>query len=117
MKVFVLGLDGATFDQLNPLIDEGFLPNIKSMCEQSSYGPLETVFPPVTAPAWLSMATGLNPGTTGVFDYINRVRPDSNQVAPISSVHYEKRAIWDYLNRINHLPIRQIPRCLCQPRP
>ena len=73
MKVFVLGLDGATFDQLNPLMNEGYLPNIKSMCEQSAYGPLETVFPPVTAPAWLSMASGLNPGKTGVFDYINSI--------------------------------------------
>ena len=99
MKTFILGLDGATFDQLNPLMNEGFLPTIKTLCENSAHGPLKTVFPPVTAPAWLSMATGLNPGKTGVFDYINRVRPESNHVAPISSAHYDRRAIWNYLNR------------------
>lgn len=98
MKTFVLGLDGATFDQLDPLMDEGLLPTIKSMCEEFAHGPLETVFPPVTAPAWLSMATGLNPGKTGVFDYINRVSPDGALISPISSAAYEKRAIWNYLN-------------------
>jgi predicted AlkP superfamily phosphohydrolase/phosphomutase len=82
-------------------MEEGFCPNIKSMCENFVYGPLETVFPPVTAPAWLSMATGLNPGKTGVFDYINRVSPDGNLIAPISSAAYQNRAVWDYLNRNN----------------
>ena len=98
MKTFVLGLDGATFDQLNPLMDEGFLPTIKTLCDEFVHGPMETVFPPVTAPAWLSMATGLNPGKTGVFDYINRVSSDSTLVSPISSTAYENRAIWNYLN-------------------
>ena len=32
MKLFVLGLDGATFDCLNPLMEEGILPNITDMC-------------------------------------------------------------------------------------
>jgi predicted AlkP superfamily phosphohydrolase/phosphomutase len=82
MKTFVLGLDGATFDQLKPLMDQGYLPTIKSMCAHGASGPLETVFPPVTAPAWLSMATGLNPGKSGIFDYINKISADSNVFTP-----------------------------------
>jgi len=98
MKVFVLGLDGATFDIINPLMEEDVIPNIKSLLNNGATGPLQTVFPPVTAPAWLSLATGLNPGKTGVFDYINRTRAESETFVPISSKYYEKRAIWDYLN-------------------
>ena len=95
MKTFILGLDGATFDQLNPLIDEGFLPNIKEMCDEFTHGSLETVFPPVTAPAWLALATGLNPGKTGVFDYINKTSTKSETMLPISSASYKNRALWN----------------------
>ena len=73
MKLLIVGIDGATFDCLNPLMDEGVIPNIKEMCAQWTSGPLHTIFPPVTAPAWLALATGLNPGKTGVFDYINKI--------------------------------------------
>ena len=66
MKVFVLGLDGATFDILNPLMEEGILPNIKNLCTKGAYGPMRTIMPPVTAPAWLALATGLNPRKTGI---------------------------------------------------
>jgi predicted AlkP superfamily phosphohydrolase/phosphomutase len=98
MKVFVLGLDGATFNCLNPLMEEGVIPTIKKICSNGAYGPLKTIFPPVTAPAWLAIATGLNPGKTGVFDYINKTKPNDDNMVPISSAYYDKRAIWGYLN-------------------
>ena len=98
MKIFVLGLDGATFDGLDPLIEEGVLPNIKGLCLEEAYGPLKTIFPPVTAPAWLGIATGMNPGKTGVFDYINKSRGRDHGMVPVSSAYYEKRAVWNYLN-------------------
>ena len=99
MKVFILGLDGATFDCLNPLMEEGVIPNIKELCDNWASGPLQTIFPPVTAPAWLALATGLNPGKTGVFDYINKKSPEGYKMVPISSAYYEKRAIWDLLGK------------------
>lgn len=98
MKLFVLGLDGATFDCLNPLMEEGILPNITDMCTRWASGPLQTIFPPVTAPAWLALATGLNPGKTGVFDYINKVSADSEKMAPVTSLYYKNKSIWNYLN-------------------
>lgn len=98
MKVFVLGLDGTTFDQLNPLMDEGILPNLKDICDNYVHGELESIIPPVTGPAWLALATGLNPGKTGVFDYINKFSEESEEVTPVSPRYYKNRAIWDYLN-------------------
>ena len=38
MKVMVLGLDGATWDVLEPLIQEGLLPNLARLREQGSSG-------------------------------------------------------------------------------
>ena len=99
MRVFILGLDGATFTQLDPMMEAGILPNIKEICDSYVSGPSQTIMPPVTAPAWLSIATGLNPGKTGVFDYISRVSSESESMAPISSKYYEGKAIWNILNK------------------
>jgi predicted AlkP superfamily phosphohydrolase/phosphomutase len=99
MKVFVLGLDGTTFDQLNPMMEEGILPNIKDICDNYTHGSLESIVPPVTGPAWLALATGLNPGKTGVFDYINKFSAESDEVTPVSPRYYKNRAVWDYLNK------------------
>lgn len=101
MRIFVLGLDGATFDCLDPLIDEGILPHLDQLRREGAWGPLATIFPPVTAPAWLALATGLNPGKTGVFDYINKATPDGTRMLSISSLYYKDRALWDYLNLKN----------------
>jgi len=98
MRVFVLGLDGATFSQLDPMMEAGILPNIREICDSYVRGISETIIPPVTAPAWLSIATGLNPGNTGVFDYINRVSSENEGLAPISSKYYEGKALWNILN-------------------
>ena len=38
MKVMVLGLDGATWDVLEPLIRQGLLPNLSRLREQGSWG-------------------------------------------------------------------------------
>lgn len=40
MKVFVLGLDGATWDVLEPLIQDGWLPNLARLREQGAWGSL-----------------------------------------------------------------------------
>ena len=99
MKVFILGLDGITFDLLDPLMHDGVVPNISALCTSGASGPLRTIFPPVTGPAWLALATGLNPGKTGVFDYINRRSPGGYDMVPLSSAYYENRAVWDYLGK------------------
>jgi predicted AlkP superfamily phosphohydrolase/phosphomutase len=97
MKIFVLGLDGATFDLIDPMVKEGILPNIASIYQTGARSQLQTIFPPVTGPAWLALASGLNPGKTGVFDYVNRRAPETNDLIPLSSAYYSDVAMWDIL--------------------
>lgn len=70
-KVILIGLDGGTFNIINPFIEEGLLPNIASMMNRGTYGILESTIPPVTAPAWASFMTGKNPGKHGVLQFFN----------------------------------------------
>lgn len=97
-KVIVIGLDGATWKVLKPLCDQNKLPNIKHLMTKGVFGELESTFPPVTGPAWLSMATGKNPGNTGVSDFLNRVGEQYSHEAINSSKFKKNKAYWDYLD-------------------
>jgi predicted AlkP superfamily phosphohydrolase/phosphomutase len=70
MKVFVLGLDGATWDLLGPLMDEGRLPNLEKIRDQGVSGTLNSVFPPLSPVAWTGVMTGKNSGKHGVFEFL-----------------------------------------------
>jgi predicted AlkP superfamily phosphohydrolase/phosphomutase len=71
-RIIVLGLDGATFDIIDPMIEQGKLPNLKKMITNGSRGILNSVIPPYSPPAWMSMLTGKNPGKHGVFHFLKR---------------------------------------------
>ena len=70
MKVFVLGLDGATWDVLEPLIQDGLLPNLARLRKQGSWGSLTSVFPPLSPVAWTGVMTGKNSGKHGIFEFV-----------------------------------------------
>jgi predicted AlkP superfamily phosphohydrolase/phosphomutase len=69
-KALVIGLDGATWTLLRPWIDQGHLPNLARLVRAGASGPLTTTIPPVSASAWVSFATGCNPGKHGAFDFV-----------------------------------------------
>jgi len=70
MRVVVIGLDGATWDLIKPWAESGKLPTFKKLMETGSWGHLKSTIPPVTGPAWVSFATGKNPGKHGIFDFV-----------------------------------------------
>ena len=48
MKVFLLGLDGADWDMMEPLIQEGLMPNLARLRDEGASGSLRSVFPPLS---------------------------------------------------------------------
>jgi predicted AlkP superfamily phosphohydrolase/phosphomutase len=82
----IMGLDGATFDLINPLMSTEHLPNIKRLMEGGQYADLLSTNPPVTLPAWTSFITGVPPGQHGVTDIF--LHPDkSYQLRPVNARH------------------------------
>lgn len=69
MDTLVIGLDGGEWDVIDPMIENGQLPNIEYLKETGVSGPLESITPPVSPPAWNSIQTGTNPGKHGIFDF------------------------------------------------
>lgn len=72
-KVFVIGLDGATFDLARTWIDEGRLPNLAGLMREGVHGELASTIPPISAAAWASFSTGLNPGKHGIYHFRQHV--------------------------------------------
>jgi predicted AlkP superfamily phosphohydrolase/phosphomutase len=70
MKVFVLGLDGATWDILDPLVRAGELPHLARLIERGASGTLHSVFPPLSPVAWTGVMTGKNSGKHGIFEFL-----------------------------------------------
>lgn len=100
-RVLVIGLDGATWDILDPLIEEGYLPNLRKIKESGVSGILKSNFPPITGSAWMSIATGKNPGETGVFDFLVLEDRQEWRIRPLTSADYQKNGtIWDYLSSL-----------------
>ena len=69
-RVLIFGIDGGTFNVIEPLLEAGRLPNLARFKAEGAAGVLYTVCPPLTAPAWATFQTGLNPGRHGVFDFL-----------------------------------------------
>ena len=78
-KVLVIGLDGATFDLIEPWAAAGLLPNLSRLMAEGSHGQLLSTLQPVTAPAWTTFMTGVNQGKHGLYDFIRR-RADSYEL-------------------------------------
>lgn len=97
-KVFVIGLDGATFDVINPLIEKGKLPNIEGLIKKGASSRMISTIPPLTAPAWLALSTGLNPGKTGAYDFLKRKEIKTSELTTVSSDDFKGRAFWDFLS-------------------
>ena len=70
-RVAVIGLDCAdpklVFDRW---LDD--LPNIRQLVERGTWGPLRSVDPPITVPAWSCMLTSRDPGELGIYGFRNR---------------------------------------------
>jgi predicted AlkP superfamily phosphohydrolase/phosphomutase len=95
-RVFMLGLDGATFDVLDPLMAEGTMPALARLVAEGARGPLETIFPPLTAAAWTSAVTGKNPGKHGILEFFLRKKGTFEEVA-VNQRLRDSRAVWDML--------------------
>ncbi|HZQ98376.1 MAG TPA: alkaline phosphatase family protein [Chloroflexota bacterium] len=92
-KVLVIGLDGVTFDLLGPWIEGGRLPNLARLIREGASGTLTTTVPPISPSAWVSFATGKNPGKHGLVDFVFP-KPGSYDVAIVNSSSRTARSLW-----------------------
>lgn len=90
MKTIILG-----FDSFDPVVFEdmagkNLLPNLAKFAETKGYSRLEVCSPPQTEVSWTSIATGADPGSHGIFDFVHR---DPSSYLPYVSILPMKKTI------------------------
>ena len=96
-RVLVIGLDGATWKILQPLMKGGYLPNLSRLYENGASGTLRSTDPPLTPVAWTSCFTGVNPGKHGVFGFYQCRHPEHGWALNNANM-IKTPQVWDYLS-------------------
>lgn len=96
-RVLLIGLDGATFDILRPMMDQGRMPNLERLMDRGASGVLMSTIPPITPAAWTTFMTGKGPGKHGIFDF-ERYNVRTNKLTFNNTYVIPDRTIWQILS-------------------
>lgn len=95
-RALVIGLDGASFNTIDPLVKKGHLPNLARIMTKGTSYHLKSTIPSNTPVAWTSMTTGQKPGKHGIFGFL---KYDYPTIKVVSSQDNRARCLWDYLDK------------------
>ncbi|MEW5988126.1 MAG: alkaline phosphatase family protein [Chloroflexota bacterium] len=93
-RVMIIGLDGATFDLIEPWAAAGHLPNMARLLQEGASARLLSTIPAHSGPGWATFATGLLPGKHGVYHFAGPTR-DAEYFRPLSGDSIRGRRFWD----------------------
>jgi hypothetical protein len=68
-RVVLIGVDGATWSVIDPLLATGELPHLAALAGRGVTAELETVEPTNSPTVWTSIATGRSPDVHGITDF------------------------------------------------
>lgn len=94
--VLVVGLDGADWEIIDPLLEAGRMPHLARLVENGVRAKLLTITPVLSPVVWTSMATGVEPFRHGILDFLTP-SPDGGS-EPVSSRERLVPTVWEMLS-------------------
>jgi predicted AlkP superfamily phosphohydrolase/phosphomutase len=94
-RCLVVGLDGASFRVISPLVRKGALPNLSRLLEEGCHARLASVIPHQTPVAWTSYATGCNPGQHGIYGWWREPGAACAGLEPVSGAQIQEARLWE----------------------
>ncbi|HEX7286706.1 MAG TPA: alkaline phosphatase family protein [Candidatus Angelobacter sp.] len=94
-KAFILGLDGGTWDLLDPLIAEGLLPTFAQLRKESASAFTSTTWPAHTGPGWATFVNACMPGQHGIFQFFHTQDP-SYRGRIVGTREYGRESCWQW---------------------
>jgi predicted AlkP superfamily phosphohydrolase/phosphomutase len=99
-RTLLIGLDGATFSILDPLMEDGVMPFLRRFSTRGVRAELLSTSCPLTPQAWPAVMTGRSPGNTGVYDFVRfEMRPHGPYVTMYDSRDLKCETIWSIASR------------------
>ncbi|RME00188.1 MAG: tetratricopeptide repeat protein [Calditrichaeota bacterium] len=96
-KVLLIGLDGADWNRILPLIQQGKLPHFARLMREGSYGSLHSMRPLLSPMIWTTIATGKMPDEHGIFDFLVTDTRTGRQI-PVTSTLRRVKPVWRILS-------------------
>jgi hypothetical protein len=69
-RVVLVGIDGGSWNALDPLLAAGELPNLAAVAASGVHAELDTVEPVISPVVWTSIATGVAPARHGIQHFL-----------------------------------------------
>lgn len=97
-KIVLIGWDGADWNHINPLLDQGLMPNLQSLIENGVMGNIETLVPVLSPMLWNSIATGKYGDEHGILGF-SEPNPSGRGIRPFASTTRKCKALWNILSQ------------------
>jgi tetratricopeptide (TPR) repeat protein len=97
LRVLLIGLDGADWDTIGPLMRAGRMPNLTRLVNGGAHGSLRSYDPMISPLLWTTMVTGVGPDVHGVADF-QAIDDATGRRVPITSRFRRVKALWNILS-------------------
>ncbi len=106
-RAIIIGMDGASMELVNNMIEWGHTPNMAKLRNAGVYRPMLGVFPTLTPPGWTALSTGSWPGNHKVMDFnIRAVGKELDEtVWGINTGLCQSEYLWNLVERAGGKPI------------
>lgn len=92
--VWLVGLDGATWDLIDPMLERGELPHLASLIEDGTRAVMLSEEPTISPSLWATVATGVPREVHGIINFTEKI-PGSYDEIEVGPAHRRAPAIWD----------------------
>ncbi len=97
-KVLLIGWDGADWEHITPLLEQGMMPTLNALIDRGVMGNLATLQPILSPMLWNSVATGKLADKHGIHGFIEP-DPVNGGVRPYTSTSRRCKALWNILTQ------------------
>jgi predicted AlkP superfamily phosphohydrolase/phosphomutase len=94
-KVYLIGLDGASWNLIKGPLKEGKLPNFHKLIQNGTSGPLKSFVPTKSPILWTSIATGKSQLKHGIGNF---TAEKDGKMVPVSGNQRITKAFWNILS-------------------
>lgn len=100
-RVLLIGWDGADWKMIDPLLEQGHMPNLQKLLDRGVMGNVASLKPMLSPILWTSIATGKHADKHGILGF---AEPDvsagepTGKIRPVTSTSRQCKALWNLLS-------------------